>query len=430
MTRRNTGILHSINPEIDRTYHRLVRQNRTLDTNFVSVSEHPVAEYSDSVHSVAFPNFDHSVHSENMAQPPTPPGPRERTLRELAAPDFTYDSLSIIDAASGGALGDMTPFEARCLIEKMASNSQQFNARSGDAIVVRGVHDVGTNATRQDKLETKIDSLTTLITQLAINQQKSSMARVCGICTSSDHYSDMCPSLLEPRTGDHLEAYAANMYNNRPPHQQQHYDPPSSSTYNPGWRNQAPFQNNNVGQNRSSYVPPPIQQQRNQMINTPAPTKPSLEELVRQMTMQNMQFQQETRASIQRQDFCIDEFLNIDIDIDAPDWTPPFDLECDIVVYALGTVLARVQKVKRGGHIWHQEHFGHYKWKMRAKVKIKQLYITFSFSPFWGSFSPSHESPRPSMLTRPRRHIFSQFINDVSHARPSIKQAIHTFSSA
>ncbi|KAF1858803.1 hypothetical protein Lal_00013726 [Lupinus albus] len=104
----NTGHLHSINPEIDRTYHRLVRQNRTLDTNFVSVSEHPVAEntasehsisvhseYSDSVHSVAFPNFDHSVHSENMAQPPTPPGPRERTLRELAAPDFTYDSLCI-----------------------------------------------------------------------------------------------------------------------------------------------------------------------------------------------------------------------------------------------------------------------------------------------------------------------------------------------
>ncbi|KAF1854557.1 hypothetical protein Lal_00003404 [Lupinus albus] len=357
-----------------------------------------------------------------MAQPPTPPGPRERTLRELAAPDFTYDSLciqyedvpyvlktglihllpkfnglagqdphkhlkefhivcstmkphdvmedqiclkafphslegpakdwlyylapgsitnwgdlkrsflgkffptsrttairkdisgirqqhgeslSIIDAASGGALGDMTPFEARCLIEKMASNSQQFNARSGDAIVVRGVHDVGTNAARQDKLETNIDSLTTLITQLAINQQKSSMARVCGICTSSDHYSDMCPSLLEPRTGDHPEAYAANIYNKRPPHQQQHYDPPSSSTYNPGWRNQAPFQNNNVGQNRLSYVPPQIQQQMHQMINNPAPTEPSLEELVRQMTMRNMQFHQETKASIQRQESSI-----------------------------------------------------------------------------------------------------------------------------
>ncbi|KAF1868111.1 hypothetical protein Lal_00018627 [Lupinus albus] len=173
---------------------------------------------------------------------------------------YFYEGLnnmdkSIIDASSGGALGDMTPFEARCLIEKMASNSQQFNARSGDVVVVRGVHDVGTNVARQDKLETKIDCLTTLITQLSINQQKSSMARVCGICTSSDHYSDMCPSLLEPRTGDHPEAYAA------------------------------PFQNNNARQNKPSYVPPPIQQQRHQMINNPAPTEPSLEELVRQMAM-------------------------------------------------------------------------------------------------------------------------------------------------
>ncbi|KAF1898783.1 hypothetical protein Lal_00022728 [Lupinus albus] len=512
---------------------------------------------------------------------------------------YFYEGLnnmdrSIIDAASGGALGDMTPFEARCLIEKMASNSQQFNARSGDAIVVRGVHDVGTNAARQDKLETKIDSLTTLITQLAINQQKSSMARVCGICTSSDHYSDMCPSLLEPRTGDHPEAYAANIYNNKAPHQQQHYDPPSSSTYNPGWRNQTPFQNNNI-----IICAPPIQQQRHQMINTPAPTEPSLEELVRQMTMQNMQFQQETRASIQRQessiqnlttqmgqmatslntlqsqnsdklpsqtvlnprnvsaitlrsgtqtevptprtdfvlqkehdaskrnksvlvenenttrethanqpsssvaqqpfsiplpfppkiiptkkmgnmeeldkdlldtfrkvevniplldaikqipryakflkelcthkrklkgnerinmgrnflnidididvpctslytchactdselcDSCIDEFLNIVVDspvthshctntidvgirqqsdlfVQAPDWTPPFDLECDIAVYALGTVLAK--------HIWHQGHFGHYKRKMCAKVKIIcSLHTHFQLEPF------------------------------------------------
>ncbi|KAF1888473.1 hypothetical protein Lal_00011246 [Lupinus albus] len=41
------------------------------------------------------------------------------------------------------------------------------------------------------------------------------------------------------------------------------------------------------------------------MINTPTPTEPSLEELVRQMTMQNMQFQQETRASIQKQESSI-----------------------------------------------------------------------------------------------------------------------------
>ena len=39
------------------------------------------------------------------------------------------------------------------------------------------------------------------------------------------------------------------------------------------------------------------QQQRQQEAE--APSQPSLEELVRQMAIQNMQFQQETRASIQ-----------------------------------------------------------------------------------------------------------------------------------
>ncbi|KAF1892958.1 hypothetical protein Lal_00043231, partial [Lupinus albus] len=137
------------------------------------------------------------------------------------------------------------------------------------------------------------------------------------------------------------------------------------------------------------------------MINNPAPTEPSLEELVRQMAMQNMQLQQETRASIQRQESSIQNLTtqmgqmatslntlqshnsdrlptqtmlnprNVSAItlrsgkqtevptprtnfaatkpsfatffpsvLQAPDWTPPFDLECDIAVYALGTVLA------------------------------------------------------------------------------------------
>ncbi|KAF1876933.1 hypothetical protein Lal_00033858 [Lupinus albus] len=90
-TRGNTGHLHPINPEIDRTYHRLVRQSRNLPfhsvpdsvsdsdsiSNFIPVSVHSV-QYTDFVHSVALSDSEHSensVHSENMAQPPTPPGP-------------------------------------------------------------------------------------------------------------------------------------------------------------------------------------------------------------------------------------------------------------------------------------------------------------------------------------------------------------------
>ena len=67
---------------------------------------------------------------------------------------------NMIDAASGGALGNITPAVARQLIENMASNSQQFGTRS-NVIFVRGVHDVGA-AKYTKKLESKIDARTTL----------------------------------------------------------------------------------------------------------------------------------------------------------------------------------------------------------------------------------------------------------------------------
>ena len=70
----------------------------------------------------------------------------------------------MIDAASGGALGDMTPAEAKNLIEKMASNSQQFSSRSDD-IVIRRVHEVVTNSSGETKkLEGKLDALVNLLT--------------------------------------------------------------------------------------------------------------------------------------------------------------------------------------------------------------------------------------------------------------------------
>ena len=77
----------------------------------------------------------------------------------------------MIDAASGGALGDMNPAEARNLIGKMASNCQQFSARN-DAIVLKGVHEVAINSSssaENTKLEGKLDALVKLVTQLAMN---------------------------------------------------------------------------------------------------------------------------------------------------------------------------------------------------------------------------------------------------------------------
>ena len=105
---------------------------------------------------------------------------------------------SMIDAASGGALGDITLAEARNLIEKMASNSQQFSARN-DVIVLRGVHDVATDSSssaENKKLEGKLDALVNLVTQLAVNKKSApfTVARVCGLCSSADHHIDLCPS--------------------------------------------------------------------------------------------------------------------------------------------------------------------------------------------------------------------------------------------
>nr|KYP39712.1 hypothetical protein KK1_038967 [Cajanus cajan] len=77
MTRNNPSILHPIDPKTDRTFLRLVREHiispSEIDTHSVSV-----ASEVDS--------------TENMGDQPAP---RERTLREMAAPDFTYESRCI-----------------------------------------------------------------------------------------------------------------------------------------------------------------------------------------------------------------------------------------------------------------------------------------------------------------------------------------------
>jgi len=150
----------------------------------------------------------------------------------------------MIDVASGRALGDMTPVEARNLIEKMASNSQQFSARN-DAIILRGVHEVAmdsSSSAENKKLEGKLDALVNLVTQLAMNKKSASapIARVCGLCSSTDHHTNLYPSLQQFGVNEQPEAIAANIYN-RPPQQQNqqqqnNYDL-SSNRYNPGWKN-------------------------------------------------------------------------------------------------------------------------------------------------------------------------------------------------
>ncbi|KAL2319739.1 hypothetical protein Fmac_028708 [Flemingia macrophylla] len=95
----------------------------------------------------------------------------------------------------------------------------QFSARN-DAIIIRGVHDVATDTSAETRqFEGKLDALVNLVTQLAVNQKPATFARVCGIRSSTDHHTSVCPSLQQYRVDEHPEVYAKNTY--RGPKQQQ-----------------------------------------------------------------------------------------------------------------------------------------------------------------------------------------------------------------
>ena len=68
---------------------------------------------------------------------------------------------SMIDAASGGALVDLTPAAAKTLISNMAANSQQFWTRADQN--PRRVHEVSTSS-----LENRVEELTSLMHQFII----------------------------------------------------------------------------------------------------------------------------------------------------------------------------------------------------------------------------------------------------------------------
>ncbi|KAL2334063.1 hypothetical protein Fmac_015276 [Flemingia macrophylla] len=94
-------------------------------------------------------------------------------------------------------------------------DGSQFLAVSSrnDAIVIRGVQDVAIDISAETrKLEGKLYAFGNMVTQLAVNQKPASVARVCGIRSSNDHRTSVCPSSQESGLDEHREAYAANTY--------------------------------------------------------------------------------------------------------------------------------------------------------------------------------------------------------------------------
>ncbi|RDX83795.1 hypothetical protein CR513_35254, partial [Mucuna pruriens] len=205
------------------------------------------------------------------------------------------NNRSMIDATSGGALMDKTPAAARHLISNMASNTQQFGIR-------------GPSQTRMNQLT----ELTSLVRQLAVGQHQPAMAaKVCGICTSVEHPTDMCPTLQETES-DQTEnvgaiggfQYGKQPYQNRPFDSQQHGRQPFGQD-----RIKDHMQLNNSDPHRTpirgkqptpQYQAPPFQQQQQRVPTQGNP--PSLEELMKQLTTSNLEFQQSMSSTLVEHD--------------------------------------------------------------------------------------------------------------------------------
>jgi hypothetical protein len=193
---------------------------------------------------------------------------------------------NILDAASGGALVDKTPAAAKALIENMSLNSQQFTTRN-NSVQAKGVNEIQVSSNKA--LETRIDELTSLVKQLAVG--KTQAANLCGICTSPEHPTDTCPILHDEMITKLPQAYTTNLYN-QGNNQNRYNNIPDLSTnkYHPNWRNHPNLRYGNQQPTQPAATPQAI-------ISTPF--GPSLEDLVKQLAVNNLQFQQRTKSSIQ-----------------------------------------------------------------------------------------------------------------------------------
>ncbi|XP_042379908.1 uncharacterized protein LOC121972290 [Zingiber officinale] len=178
----------------------------------------------------------------------------QHQISEQLLVQYFYEGLlpmdrSMIDKAARGALVNKTPEQARELISNMAENSQQFGSR---ALTTRGVGEVQMFFNEQKEIRNSLIELTSLVKQLALNNvnQTSTLPSaqfpyqsrgVCGICSSQDHDSELCPNLHQDES---LAAFSRAQFS-------QKYDP-YSSTYNPSWRDHPNLKYSNSFHQQSS----------------------------------------------------------------------------------------------------------------------------------------------------------------------------------
>ncbi|KAA0058150.1 uncharacterized protein E6C27_scaffold274G004630 [Cucumis melo var. makuwa] len=92
-----------------------------------------------------------------------------------------------VDAATGGALADKTPTEARKLISRMMENSQSFGNRASE---------LDNSLTKEvSELKSQMLNMTTLLTSFV--QGTPLKVTKCGVCGLVGHPNDKCPEVIE-----------------------------------------------------------------------------------------------------------------------------------------------------------------------------------------------------------------------------------------
>ncbi|KAL2340413.1 hypothetical protein Fmac_008353 [Flemingia macrophylla] len=153
------------------------------------------------------------------------------------ATDTSVDTRKLEDKLDALVNLTTTVAEARHLKEYMASNSHQFSLRN-DVIIIRGVHDVATYTSVENRnLKGKLDALVNLTTTtakakhliekmasnsqqfgarndaiLAVDQKSASFAKVFGIHSSNDHHTNVCLSLQQSVVNEHPELFNLRNY--------------------------------------------------------------------------------------------------------------------------------------------------------------------------------------------------------------------------
>jgi len=122
---------------------------------------------------------------------------------------------NMVDAASGGALVNKTPADARNLFNLMAQNTQQFSTRDSQ---VKRVNEISSSSS----LENQLSYITAMLNKIVTGGVQKAV--ICGICCLEGHSTDACPTLQEGNVN--------TLYSNQ---NQRRYDP-YSNTYNEGWR--------------------------------------------------------------------------------------------------------------------------------------------------------------------------------------------------